>query len=442
MPLRAWAANRPMRHPIPPLRAWAAKPRAKNMPNSPPSQWHYDEELGAWIRNTIHQMGRRCYNWDYSGLGTYMITLTQKNRRIPLLGQLAGTCATDAHIALTELGQRIEAHLLRIPEFSPGLEVLGYQLMPEHLHFVLRAFRHLNKPLGIALRGFKGGCSKIYWETFAAGLQSPCAAGLPSPCAPGLPSPCAPGLQSPCAPRLPSPGPLFSPGYVDNILFDDTAVANALAYLRDNPRRLWEKRAHPECFTLLRDLPVRLRLGTEVTAHFSAIGNQHLLKAPIRLQVQCSRSLFAYRRNDDGTLLKEASPTLSTPDFQEKLAGLLEAAAHGAVLVSPCISHGEKEIARQACQAGYKVIVLANKGFSPLGKPSGRLFDQCAKGNLLMLAPSAWPYLPGEKPITRMDACILNRLAQAIADQYAVEIRYRDIVPTQIDAQACLAVKA
>ena len=396
------------------------------MPNSPTSQWHYDEELGAWIRNTIHQMGRRCYNWDYSGLGTYMITLTQKNRRIPLLGQLAGTCAIDAHIALTELGQRIEAHLLRIPEFSPGLEVLGYQLMPEHLHFVLRAFRRLNKPLGIALRGFKGGCSKIYWET--------CTPGLPSPCATGLPCPCAPGLQS--------PGPLFSPGYVDNILFDDTAVANALAYLRDNPRRLWEKRAHPECFTLLRDLPVRLRLGSEVTAHFSAIGNQHLLEAPIRLQVQCSRSHFAYRRDTDGTLLKEAPPALSTPDFQEKLAGLLEAAAHGAVLVSPCISHGEKEIARQACQAGYKVIVLANKGFSNIGKPSGHLFDHCAKGNLLMLAPSAWPYLPGEKPITRMDACILNRLAQAIADQYAVEIQYRGIVPAQIDTQACLAVKA
>ena len=386
------------------------------MPNSPTSQWHYDEELGAWIRNTIHQMGRRCHNWDYSGLGAYLITLTQKNRRIPLLGQLAGTCAADAHIALTELGQRIEAHLLRIPEFSPGLEVLGYQLMPEHLHFVLRAFRRLAKPLGIALRGFKGGCSKIYWE--------------------------APGLAGDCAPALPSAGPLFSPGYVDNILFDDTAVANALAYLRANPRRLWEKRVHPECFTLLRDLPVRLRLGSEVTAHFSAIGNQHLLEAPTRLQVQCSRSHFAYQRTFDGTLLKDAPPAMCTPDFQEKLAGLLGTAAHGAVLVSPCISHGEKEIVRQACQAGYKVIVLANKGFSTLGKPGGRLFDQCAKGNLLMLAPAAWPYLPEEKPITRMDACILNRLAQAIADQYAVELRYRGIVPAQIDEETRLAVKA
>ena len=392
------------------LRARAFSPGLKTMPNSPTSQWHYDEELGAWIRNTIHQMGRRCHNWDYSGLGAYMITLTQANRRIPLLGQLAGTRATDARIVLTELGQCIEAHLLRIPEFSPGLEVLGYQLMPEHLHFVLRALRRLAKPLGIALRGFKGGCSKIYWET--------------------------------CAPGLPSPGSLFSPGYVDNILFDDTAVANALAYLRDNPRRLWEKRAHPECFTLIRDLPVRLCLGSEVTAHFSAIGNQYLLEAPIRLQVQCSRSHFAYRRCTDGTLLKDAPPALCTPDFQEKLASLLEAAAHGAVLVSPCISHGEKEIARQACMAGYKVIALANKGFSTLGKPSGQLFDQCAKGNLLMLAPAAWPYLPGEKPITRMDACILNRLAQAIAGQYAVEIRYRGIVPAQIDEETRLAVKA
>ena len=33
-----------------------------------------------------------------------------------------------------------------------------------------------------------------------------------------------------------------------------------------------------------------------------------------------------------------------------------------------------------------------------------------------MLAPAAWPHVPGEKPMTRRDALALNRLAQALAE--------------------------
>ncbi len=58
-------------------------------------------------------------------------------------------------------------------------------------------------------------------------------------------------------------------------------------------------------------------------------------------------------------------------------------------------------------------------------KPGGKLFEQCADGRLLMLAPIGWPYLPGEKKITRMDACVLNRIAQLIAGKGAVEIDYK-----------------
>ena len=83
-------------------------------------------------------------------------------------------------------------------------------------------------------------------------------------------------------------------------------------------------------------------------------------------------------------------------------------------MVSPCISEGEREIARRAFQAGYKLITLANKGFSPLYKPGGKLFETCAAGNLLMLAPANWPYQPGEKKMTRADALALNQLASWI----------------------------
>ena len=224
------------------------------------------------------------------------------------------------------------------------------------------------------------------------------------------------------------------------ILFDDKAVASALGYLADNPRRLWEKQAHPELFTDLRDLPVDL--GGGFTAHFAAIGNHHLLKAHSILQVQCSRRFFAYARDDAGKLLKDAPPRLETDEFRESAAALLEEAAHGAVLVSPCISEGEREIARRAFAAGRRVITLANKGFPPLYKPGGKLFDACAAGSLLMLAPINWPHLQGEKKMTREDACVLNHLAQLIAGPGAVEILYKGIRPENVGRLARGAVAA
>lgn len=232
---------------------------------------------------------------------------------------------------------------------------------------------------------------------------------------------------------------LWSEGYVDTILFDEQAIANELAYLADNPRRLYEKLAHPELFSVLRDLPVMLG---DYIGHFAAIGNHNLLKSQSIIQVQCSRRFFAYARDAEGRILKSSPPRIISSEFQENCEAILEAAAKGAVIISPCISEGEREIARRAFAAGHRVITLANKGFSPLYKPGGKLFDTCAAGNLLMLAPAAWHYLPGEKKMTRIDACILNRLAQLISGPGAVEIIYKGMQPSDVDALARRAVNA
>ena len=116
------------------------------------------------------------------------------------------------------------------------------------------------------------------------------------------------------------------------------------------------------------------------------------------------------------------------------------AAEAGAILVNPCISQGEREIARRAFACGAKMIVLRNKGFSALYKPEGSLFDRCAEGRLLMLAPAAWPFTPGKKPMTRDDACALNRIAQAIAGDGAVDIDYKGRTPLFIGEAARAAV--
>ncbi|MBQ2631297.1 MAG: hypothetical protein IJG13_16595 [Kiritimatiellae bacterium] len=408
-----------------------------------PPGWHYDDDTGAIMRDVIHRMGRRCFKWNYYSKGVYMITMTLADRSKHLFGRLVGDSAETAAIELSELGRAVDSHLRRISEFTSEIEILGAQLMPEHLHTVLRAKRRMAKPLGIALRGFKGGASQLFWRLAPPEKTRRWHGERTN----------GDGERT-NGERNAERKPLFAEGYVDNILGDEQAVESALRYLADNPRRLWEKRAHPELFKVLREARVRLDVGkasatasagapaVPTAGFFAAIGNLALLDAPNIFQVQCSRSFFEYRRASDGSLLKDAPPAVETREFIEKRDGFLEAAEHGAVLISPCISHGEREIARHAFEKGLKVVTLANKGFNPLYKPGGRLFDQCADGNLLMLAPAAWPYLPGEKKMTRVDACVLNRIAQWLSGAGAVEIKYRGAEPHQIDRLAREALKA
>lgn len=337
-----------------------------------------------------------------------MITLVLNDRSLPVLGRLS---SREPCVELSEFGRRIEAHFRRIPEFTPEIEVLGVQVMPEHLHGVLRVTRRMAKPLGEHLRGFKIGATKIARELGIPGIDA--------------------GVRG---------RGLFADGFTDTILFDDEAIAKGLAYVADNPRRLWVKRAHPELFRVLRDLRWKPTEGGG-EMHFAAIGNQDLLNAPTILQVQCSRRYFAYARNAKGEIDRSARPVVMTEEFCEKVEGLLAAAEHGAVLVCPCISQGEREIARRAFADGRCVITLSNKGFNPLYKPGGRLFDPCADGRLLMLAPARWPYLPGEKKITRMDACALNRIAQLIAGVGAAEIDYKGVRPEGVDELVAEATK-
>ena len=427
-----------------------------NGQQEPPPGWHYDEDTGALMRDVIHRMGRRCRNWDYCGRGAYLITLTLADRRSCALGRLSRDTQKGAFVELSAVGRLVETAMSELSRQWPGVAVLGLQVMPDHLHAVIAVRARQRKPLGAIVGSFKSKATSRWLKLGRtrpnATNAAPSFATAPEPlgatnAAPSFATAPEPLGATNAAPRPVSlgaaaraPSSLFAEGYVDTILFDAAAVAHARAYLADNPRRLWEKRAKPELFAVLRDLPVSL--GAGVVGHFAAIGNHNLLKAHAILQVQCSRRFFASARDAAGRLLKGAPPRVETPEFRESCEALLEEAAHGAVLLSPCISEGEREIARRAFAAGHRVITLANKGFSPLYKPGGKLFDTCAAGNLLMLAPINWPHLPGEKRMTRADACVLNRLAQWIAGPGAVDIIYRGIQPEAIDRQARDAVRA
>ena len=374
-------------------------------------------------------MTRRRTGWDYCAPGVYMITLTLADRSRGWLGEITAEQARGHHdglaagghhdglvvgwhsacelarksISLTPLGHLVADKWREIADNWPGVVVGEFIIMPDHLHGILKITCRQRHPLGQIVGSFKAR------STSAARGSS-----------------------------------LWSPGLVDSILWSDERYCRALAYIADNPRRLAAKRANPRLFAVRRDLAVRLPLGdngTDITAYFSAVGNDNLLGRLDVHQVQCSRRFFAYAKDKWGKPLKDQPPACETAEFKAIADAALAAAADGAVLVNPCVSQGEREIARRAFEKGAAMVVLRNKGFSPLFKPEGSLFDRCVEGKLLMLAPAAWPYVPGNKPMSREDACALNRIAQAIARDGAAEIDYKGRTPSFVNKSAMDAVR-
>jgi hypothetical protein len=323
--------------------------------------------------------------------------------------------------------------------------------MPDHFHGIVFVKEPQRKKLGNIVGSFKSKSSS------RAGKLASTQGGLGVR---GKARDLADGSRG--AARAPG---LWAPGYVDLILFRKGQLGKMGAYIRDNPRRLGVKQAHPELFRVVRDLEVEFAARGEgrdipvwkgpARGHFEAVGNRFLLDRPVICQIQCSRALFAYKRERlpggwricreaDGTPIVEKT----TPEFEEKSAAALRAGAHGAVLLSPCISHGEREIARRAFEAGCRVIALRHTGFPPLGKLGGRLFEACAAGKLLMLAPCGLAARgkaqdagsEGREAMTREQAMVLNRIAQLIAGEGAVGIAYRGAEMEGIDEAVARAV--
>ena len=114
-------------------------------------------------------MLRRCVGHDYTDRQIYMITMVTEGRR-PLFGQVAGRsdAPTDSenapHIELSVLGQRVAEEWWATSLHHPEIEVIALQMMPDHFHGILFVREKMEKPLGMALRGFKQGCNRHYRE--------------------------------------------------------------------------------------------------------------------------------------------------------------------------------------------------------------------------------------------------------------------------------------
>ena len=397
-------------------------------------------------------MTRRLIDWDYRAPCIYQITIVLADRRSKALGRLlfgngkGGWCGVEearglglspetvaARVELSPLGRAVAECWESVPRFYPQVKVIGKCVMPDHFHGLLWVKEPLDCHLGQVIKGLKTGCNQAARRlgvSFSTTVSS--STGHPL-------------------------GGLFAPGFQDTILFREGQLANMFHYLADNPRRLAIKTLFPGLFKTISSLRVALP-GLSPTAYgrFAALGNRFLLERSFA-QVQVSRRFFGYKRvPKPGYPLSQGSAAagdlkiardsngepivaFATAEYEARKSELFAAAKHGAVLLSPCVSDGERQIAHEALAAGFPLVTLQNKGFSPLQKPSGRHFDACADGRLLMLAPAAWPYQPGEKAMTRFDATAMNRLCQFIAGEDAAEINYHGMKPKNIDELARVA---
>lgn len=308
----------------------------------------------------VPSMKRRKDGHDYCGVCMYMVTISVAGRR-PLLGALRNVDGMhDRHwVETSALGIEIKRQWQHLPEIFPQVEPLWLQVMPDHVHGILYVKERLPRPLGHVVSYFKARCTAAMRDMLSSS-------------------------ETESRDEL----ILWETGFNDRILQNAGQLNRWINYVKDNPRRLWVKRHHRDWFTARRGITI----GQWTV---DILGNRFLLDVPDKVQVQCSRRM--------------------TEEEIEVLDNrVLDRAASGAVIVSPCISHGEKVVMKRVFEAGFPQIVLLENGFSPLTKPHGRQFDACAEGRLLLVAP--WEHHNERRTITREQCLQLNALAALIAD--------------------------
>ena len=329
----------------------------------------------------IPSMKRRSNINDYYGRHIYMVTMAVEGRR-SLLGTLMGSSTVaDGQegapcVVPTPLGQEVIRCWELIPQFHHEVRLLGFQLMPDHLHGILFVQEAMEEHLGQVISGFKAGCNKAYRQMMMVEAVPGVVEAVPQhtekegASAYEVVSP----LPLPSEHRLKkddrSHGMLFERGYNDLISKSYDMLPRLTAYVHDNPRRLAIRREHPDLF--------RMHRKTEVCGlQFTSLGNHFLLDWPERQLVEMSREA-------------------SVGQIEERLQQVLAAAHDGTVTYTAAISKGEQKIARIVREKGFPLVVLLNDGFPKEGspheryyKPGGVYFEACSKGKLLLMEPDA-----------------------------------------------------
>ena len=377
-------------------------------------------------------MTRRAAAHDYSRTGIYHITLHVADGLGQPLGAVVGSLsapdgsAEAPRTALSPVGQMVEHELLHtLHAFYPMVTIQDHVIMPDHLHFLLVVEdRIISKngtvrALGDVITGFKVGCNRQYWEIMqrtdpAATLSSAASAAGGAASAASVAGGSIAGTHS----------PLFAPGYCDVMPIDAAQLATQRAYIAGNPRSRLLRMTHRALLSVKRGsiatalTPSALRgfLQRECPPHLAtpdvlaAIESRLLLAGGfIVCDTFGDRALLTARR-----CLPVVCHRKDAARFEEQKQRCLTEAAHGAVLVSACISPREREILTECADHGFPVIIIHDNGFPDRYHPSADRLDQCMAGRLLLISPWQYHYRGNTEQVTVPFCKAMNCVAQAL----------------------------
>ena len=357
----------------------------------------------GWRYPVDHTRHHRENGWDYKGRAIYHFTLAVE-QRYPLFGVLQGDSAETARVQLNSFGHKIYQTLRNLPKFYAGkgvaFRILALKVMPDHLHVVVHVLEPLPKSIGAVVRGFKSACSMIYKrDYFVSGGENAGFGGGENAAEVHKQGERTEGDREPGGTKSGEEnGAGFSGGenaaemhkqggtrtevpnevtdevfvdfnpifanrgsiwqqdpayYYERILHHKGQLNNMIQYVKDNPRRLWLRKQHPDLF--------RLHRQTEVEGlFFTSLGNHFLLDWPDRQLIEVSRSA-----TDD--------------QVQQRLQLALSAAQNGTITYTAAISKGEQFIARTLRKQGFPLVVLLYDGFPEVGSPKERYYRDCRK---------------------------------------------------------------
>ena len=347
-----------------------------------------DKERERFYAPIKHNRLRRKNGHDYTGVCIYLISVNVANRQ-RLLGILAGNTPDEAHIEPSPLGEYVATAFRNMADIVTSqtgsrVQVLQYQIMPDHFHGILYVRDPLPNGWNLArmIAAWKGDCSREYWRN--TGLT--------------------PGAQDKEDASLTSRAQdkekksLFEPNFNDKILFHEGQLQAWYDYLHDNPRRLWLKVKYPD---RLRKI-YNFQAGKQ-EHRYTAVGNTFNITYPERVQVRCHRNL-------------------SEEEIRREVAHYLGLARGGAILVSPFISSAEKAVYEACYKEKLRMIRIVNRGLD--GKfiyPSGRDLKGCSEGFLLILAPySDFSPETAAKRISRSQCLDMNAYAADLSTTIAL----------------------
>ena len=348
-----------------------------------------EDKARMWFHPVDTTRHHRENGWDYRGRAIYHFTLPVEER-YPLFGVIEGGSAETAAVRLNAFGQRVCLLLRGLPQFYAkkgfALKVLATRVMPDHIHLVIQVLEPLPRGIGAVVRGFKSACTSIYKREYYKGGENAAKMHEGENAAKMHEDENAAKMHEDenANSTFVHFDRIFAVTstiwqsdkayYHERILHAPGQLRHMIDYVKDNPRRLWLKKRHPDLFKIHR------RTQTHGLI-FTSLGNHFLLDWPDRQMVELSRSTPA-------------------DEVEQRLAEALAAAQNGAITYTAAISKGEQLIARTLRQQGFPLVILLNDGFPKEGspheryfKPGGVYFEACAEGRLLLLEPTAETFL-------------------------------------------------